>query len=76
MSDKIKISVVIPCFNEEEVLPLFYDNLMDVSKIKVTAIKNSNPAGEISPAEFLEEKLNRGTENMRIKSLECAEYIS
>ena len=45
MSDKIKISVVIPCFNEEEVLPLFYDNLMDVSKIKVTAIKNSNPAG-------------------------------
>ena len=28
--EKSKISIVVPCFNEKEALPLFYDKVMDV----------------------------------------------
>ena len=28
-----KISVIVPCFNEEEVLPLFYDEMIRVAGV-------------------------------------------
>lgn len=31
--EKSKISIVVPCFNEKEALPLFYDKVMDVMQM-------------------------------------------